>query len=290
VDSLLDRINWEAVLDTVAEHGARILLVVVMAWLAVRIMNRVAPRIATSRIIVRPGADGAEARTRLLTVTSALTRTLTFVVVAVALLMILAELGLNLAPIIAGLSVGSIALGLAAQTLVRDYLRGIVILGEQQYSVGDRVTIADRTGVVEEITLRRTLIRADDGTLHFVSNSDVSVASRHPKVAFAPTALEVTVGYNADPERVAAIVNEALAAFAEDEEWAGALQGTPVAGGFEAFSESGATLSIRLDVRQDVRWVVVGELHRRVRRALAEADLDLPRDGGAPEPRAPSDG
>ena len=121
-------------------------------------------------------------------------------VLIIALVMILGELGLDIAPAIAGLGVVGIAVGFGSQSLVRDYFNGSLILIENQFSRGDVISIAGVTGTVEEFSLRRTTIRDLDGIVHTVPNGEIKVASNRTRV-WARINLDVTVAYGTDIER-----------------------------------------------------------------------------------------
>jgi moderate conductance mechanosensitive channel len=98
-----------------------------------------------------------------------------------ALLTLLPIFGINIAPILAGLGIGGLALGLAAQTVVKDYISGIFILLEDQFRVGERIEAAGKSGIVEDFNLRRTVLKADDGSLIYVPNSQIIITSNYKR-------------------------------------------------------------------------------------------------------------
>lgn len=158
----------------------RIVTIIVAALLVQRLGGR-----GIGRVLARLAAAGshhssetaevaaARRRERALTTGSVLRSTLNFAVVLVATAMVLGELGLNLAPIVASAGILGVAVGLGSQSLVKDFVSGLFLIMEDQYGVGDRVSIEEITGVVESVGLRSTTVRADDGTLWFIRNGEI---------------------------------------------------------------------------------------------------------------------
>lgn len=273
MDEILEATGFNRLDGWFMDHWWRLLTIAVGIYVVVALLNRAAPFVLTA--FSKRGRD-PDSKQRVKTIAGAIAHTVDLLVVVAGLLLILRELEVDVAPLIAGVGVSSVAFGLAAQGIVRDYLRGIVLLAEHPYVVGDRVTIANVTGEVLEITLRHTTLRSDDGAIHTVGNGDVTVATRHVGDT-SIIRLRVTVGYDADPAQVALLIDQALSDFAADEAWDGALEGQPTVGPFEIFDEVGGTMSIEAHVRDDLRWLVMSEISRRVREALSAANIPMPK-------------
>ena len=128
-------------------------------------------------------------------------------ILIVAGLMILAELGIDIGPALAGLGIAGIAVGFGAQSLVKDYFNGSLILLENQFAIGDVVSVAGTTGTVEDFSLRRTTVRDLDGVLHTVPNSEIKVASNRTRI-WASVNLDVTVAYGTDVDLATKVVND----------------------------------------------------------------------------------
>jgi small conductance mechanosensitive channel len=203
---------------------------------------------------------------------------------AVALLIGLSALAILAPEVITALGALGVALGVAvggaigfgAQQLVRDYLNGILILGENPFSVGDFVTIAGIRGTVEEVGLRRTVVRDSDGAVHSVPNGVIEVASNFTRT-YARVNERFAVAVGTDIERATAVLNAACAAFAADSEWAsrfieppGVLRVDPSIAG-----EPGIPILVQATVRPGEQWEVAGELRRRALEALRMAHIDL---------------
>ncbi|HZP58215.1 MAG TPA: mechanosensitive ion channel domain-containing protein, partial [Dehalococcoidia bacterium] len=156
------------------DHGVAVFGSILLALIGTAIVARVV-RLALRPAVTRQmaGRPPVEVQRRVDTLAGVIVRTAQVVFILLALFTILPEFGVNIAPVIAGVGITGIALGLGAQTLVRDTLNGMFILGENQYAKGDVVTIAGVTGTVEDVTLRRTVVRDVDGVVYSVPNSSV---------------------------------------------------------------------------------------------------------------------
>lgn len=148
----------------------------VARWLLARLVNRISKRAVALR--VRTGEqDSARAervRVRALSITVLLNRTVAATIYALAIVMALSVFGINIAPIVASAGVVGVALGFGAQELVKDFIAGIFITVEDQYGAGDHVDLGAVQGVVEEVGLRVTRVRAEDGTIWYVRNGQIA--------------------------------------------------------------------------------------------------------------------
>lgn len=198
---------------------------------------------------------------------------------------------LELGPAIAGLGVVGIAVGFGAQSLVRDYFTGALILIENQYSKGDVVSIAGVTGTVEDFSLRRTTLRDLDGVVHTVPNGQISVTSNRTRT-WARVNENISVVYGTDIERATAIANEVGERLADEPSWKGRILERPRVERVEALGEYGVTLKILGAVKAGEQWSVGGELRKRLLAAFHERGVEIPsprrvliaHDGGAAQP------
>ncbi len=196
-------------------------------------------------------------------------------ILLIALVMILDQLSLNIGPAIAGLGILGIAVGFGAQSLVKDYFNGALILIENQFSVGDVVTIADVSGSVEDFSLRRTTLRDLSGTVHTVPNGEIRVASNRTRV-WARINENVQVAYDSDMDLVAATVNAVGQAMYDDPDWRRQLLEPPAMLRVQELADSGVTIKVLGSVRAAEQWAVAGELRRRLLAAFAEKGIEIP--------------
>lgn len=193
----------------------------------------------------------------------------------VAILMILDLFGIDIGPAVAGLGVAGIAVGFGAQTLVRDWLAGIFIVLENQYSAGDVVKIAGVEGVVEDFSLRRTTLRDLDGTVHSVPNGQITVASNLTRL-WARVNLDISVAYDTDIDRATEIIDRLGDELLADPEWGPRLLEAPRVIRVSSLAASSVTLKILGQVRAAEQWAVGGELRKRILAAFAHNGIEIP--------------
>ncbi len=182
----------------------------------------------------------------------------------------------DLWPAIAGLGIVLAALTLAGQSVILDYIMGVLILVEGQYFVGDTVRVGDIEGVVEEVGFRRTVLRDPNGVVHSVSNGTIRVSSNLTRI-FAVAMVDLEGVRNKDLEAVIGVMNQVGREMAEDPEWSGLIVDPPAYRSTLAFTDIGVTLRMSAKVRTQGRWSVPAELRRRMALSLAGANIHLDR-------------
>ena len=162
-------------------HGIKIVLILGAAVLISRLLKTFVRKAVTKQI--RDNISSEEEQKRIETLVSVFEGTFKFILWIVAVLMVLPELGVNTAPILASVGVAGLAIGMASKDIVSDFVSGLFIILEDQYHLGDKVKVAGLEGKVIEITLRRTIIKDGEGRTHSIPNSKVTVVSKnHNKV------------------------------------------------------------------------------------------------------------
>jgi small-conductance mechanosensitive channel len=201
---------------------------------------------------------------------------LRFFVIVIAGLMILRTFDLDIGPAVAGLGIVGVAVGFGAQSLVRDYLNGSLILIENQFSKGDVIRIAGVSGTVEDFSLRRTTLRDLDGVVHTVPNGEISISSNLTRV-WSRIHIDVTVAYGTDIDRAIAVVDAVGRDMAGDKVWKRRVLETPKVDRVSALAEYGVTLKILGTVRAPDQWAAAGELRKRLLAAFKEHGIEIPR-------------
>jgi small conductance mechanosensitive channel len=212
---------------------------------------------------------------RVLTLQRLTVRVSGVIIATIATLMVLDEIGIEIAPALAGLGVVGIAVGFGAQAIFHDWLAGIFIITENQYSIGDVVTIVGVTGRVEDVSLRRTLVRDLNGTLHSVPNGQITVASNLTS-DWSQVNLDVSVAYDTDIRRVTAVLNRVGTELAADPEWGARLIEPPSVLRVDDLGDSAVTLKITGRVHPGEQWSVSGELRARILAAFAAEGIEIP--------------
>jgi small conductance mechanosensitive channel len=197
------------------------------------------------------------------------------VIVLLAILTILPEFGVNIATLIAGLGVGGLAIAFAAQNLVRDFITGFFILLEDQYRVGDVVTISGISGVVEELGLRRTILRDLDGIVHSVPNGKVEISSNMTR-KFSRVNMDISVGYGENLDRVMEVINAVCNEMAEDPKWKPDLITAPAVVRVNKLGDSGIDIKVVGDTKPSRQWAVMGELRLRIKNTFDREGIEIP--------------
>ena len=259
-----------------------ILLIVAVALVLLRAAQLFVRRIVKA-LMDREATEGTaqelsavELKKRIDTIDNLTTNVVRFFVIVIAGLMILRTFDLDIGPAVAGLGVVGVALGFGAQSLVKDYLNGSLILIENQFSKGDVVRIAGVSGTVEDFSLRRTTLRDLDGVVHTVPNGEISIASNLTRV-WSRIHQDVTVAYGTDIDRAIAVVDAVGRDMAADKAWKRRILETPKVDRVAALAEYGVTLKILGTVRAPDQWAAAGELRKRLLAAFAEHGIEIPR-------------
>lgn len=278
----LDEPPWSDLIGSLRDEVVPIVLIIVAALVAMWLVGVFVHGIVKA-LIDREATEGTaqelsavEIKKRMDTLDELATNVIRFFIVVIAFLMILGELGLDIGPAVAGLGVVGIAVGFGAQTLVRDYLNGALILIENQYAKGDVVRLAGVAGTVEDFSLRRTTIRDIDGVVHTVPNGEVKVASNLTRV-WARINQDVTVAYGTDIDRAISVVDGVGRDLASDPVWKRRILEAPRVERVEALGEYGVTLKILGSVRATEQWAAGGEFRKRLLAALQASGIEIPR-------------
>lgn len=170
---------YQKIVSWLGIGGIKIIVILIVAWLAIRIIRFVIGR--AIKIFIERGekvlGNGVIQEQRIETLSKVFRSTVSVVIWTIAILTILPELGINITPLLAGAGIAALAVGMGAKNLIQDYLSGLFILLEDHYRVGEEIEIDGMKGKVKDLNLRRTVIRAEDGTNYFISNGQIKAAS-----------------------------------------------------------------------------------------------------------------
>ena len=221
------------------------------------------------------------------------------IIAAIVTMQFLAAVGVNLAPLLASAGVAGVAIGLAAQNIVRDMLNGILILLEDQFNVGDTIKIAGVSGVVESMTLRKTALRDGDGTLYVVPNSQITTVANQ-SVDYSVATVNVSVDFSANPDKVMELLKSIATEIRNSEDFKNIFITDPQVLGVDAVKGSELIFPVVFKTKATQQYAPVREFKRRVRLALEENGM-LPGDpyrvyaggsntkpGSAKEPEPPA--
>jgi moderate conductance mechanosensitive channel len=249
----------------------RILIILVAAWVAQMVVRRVVRRI---RIHFAARANGEEAK-RIETLGRVIRYTLTVLMLLVAGMLILNEVGVSIAPILGAAGVVGVAVGFGAQSLIKDYFTGFFLLVENQIRVGDVVEIAGKSGLVEEITLRRVKLRGYDGSVHYVSNGLITTVT-NMSTEYANAVIDVGVAYKANIDAAFEMIREVGQEMRADPRFAPRILDDLELAGVENLADSAVVIRCRIKVLPLEQWSVRREFNKRVKEALERADIEIP--------------
>jgi small conductance mechanosensitive channel len=270
-------ITVASIQEWLLEHGIVILAYIAIAYFIYRIVKAFVPRMVNG--FVKSSGKGRHSKSwferRAKTLTGLITWIVAIVTGVVAFFLILGELGMDITPLLASAGVVGIALALGAQTIVKDFLGGMFILMEDQYNKGDVVKIAGISGEVEEVNLRRTVLRDLDGIVHTIPNSAITTASNYTR-DLSRVNLDVPVAYGEDLDRVFGVINRVGKELAADSYFCKLIKTPPQVLRVQKFADSGIEIRILGDVHPSMQWEVTGELRKRLKKAFDEEGIEIP--------------
>jgi moderate conductance mechanosensitive channel len=256
-----------------AVTGLRVLIIVFIAWLVLAAAGRLI-RIF-KRYMDRQDTDPEQVK-RVETLAQVFRYIASVLVFIVAGMLVLSELGISIAPVLATAGVAGIAIGFGAQSLVKDYFNGFCILVENQIRQGDVVRIAGVSGQVEEMTLRYVQLRDYEGNVHFVPNSEIKTVTNRSR-GFAYAVMDVPVNYKADVDAVIAVMREAGAEMRGDKDWSARLLGDVEVAGMEKMADTGNVIRCRVRTLPMEQWNVRREFLRRLKPRFEQAGIEAAR-------------
>jgi len=279
------------VVGTILPPVVKIVLVVVIAHIANRFMRRAIKgfmrrmkeegmaKLEALRGKGPLGATGpldiARANMRTETIGGVLRSLTTFTIWAIAVVMVLGELGINLGPLIAGAGIVGVALGFGAQSLVKDFLSGIFMLMEDQYGIGDIVDVGDARGTIEAVTLRTTRLRDVEGTVWHVPNGQINRIANMSQ-QWARSLLDVGVAYDTDVDHATRVMKRVADEMWQDEEWGDLILDEPDVWGLQDFAADQLTMRIVIKTVPGKQFPVNREYRARLKAAFDAEGIEIP--------------
>jgi len=259
--------------DFLHDKLERLIGVALLFWVLTRLLKLITGHIL--RVAGRQSSTAAH-MAQVKTLTTVIRATGLGIIGVLAALQILPIFGLNLGPLLTSAGVAGVAIGLAAQNIVKDCFNGFLVLVEDQYNVGDTVTIAGVTGAVEAMTLRRTMIRGGDGTLFIVPNSQITTVANQTR-DFSVATINVSVDFSANPDEVITLLKQVALEVRNDPKYSSVYLADPTLLGVDAIKGSQVIYPVQLKTKANHQWAAMRETQRRIRLALEEHGM-LPGD------------
>ena len=261
------------ILSFVITTGPRILFIVgllFLFWLLARWLIR----FTLPRLKLTQYRSFDERQERIETLSRAFRSSITIIFLVVGILTVLSESGINVSVLLGGAAVFSLAIAFGAQTLVKDYFSGFMILSENQYRVGNVVQINNVSGVVEDITLRMTILRDLEGIAHFIPHSEIKIVSNLTH-GWSRVALDLKVAYKENVDTVMDVAMDIANALREDKVFGKFIIDEPEMLGVDAFVESGVIVKILIKTLPLKQWLVKREFLRRIKNRFDELNIEI---------------
>jgi len=256
-------------------HGIKIFGILVGAFILYRFSDRIIEQVIRKAIKGEPELDIEAERKREDTLIRITCLAVNIAILALAIILILGEFGIETTALVAGAGVAGIALAFGGQYLIRDFFTGAFIILENQYRVGDVVCLDTTCGLVEDITLRMTVLRDLDGTVHHIPNGEVKKTSNLTKT-FSRVNLDVGVSYDCDIEKVIKVVNKVGQELAKDPDFVDDIKKAPEFLRVDDFGDSAIVIKILGDTQPLKQWRVAGEYRKRLLVAFKKANIVIP--------------
>ncbi len=252
--------------------GPRIVVILVLMFLGVRLSRAAAAR--TFVLLGRRKMD-EEYRKRADTLSAVVAYALGAIVIVVAALMILAELNIHIAPILAAAGVVGIAVGFGAQNLVQDVISGFFILLEDEIRVGDVVEIAGKTGLVERLNLRMVVLRDMAGSVHYVRNGKIDVVTNMTK-DYSYSVFDISVGSGANVDEVIKVLKQVDEELRADPAFGADVLAPMEILGLDRFADSTMVIKARIKTKPIKQWDIGRAFNRRLKQTFDERNIDAP--------------
>ena len=278
--------------ELVVARPAKLLLIVLLGWLATRLLRRAIRRFVSGLRSVQADVvaaaeksagtllrtapvSSARAAQRAETIGSLVSSVGSFTVWTVAVFMAFAELGLQIGPLLAGAGIVGIALGFGAQNLVRDFLSGMFMLMEDQYGVGDVIDAGPASGVVEGVSLRTTRLRDVEGNVWHIPNGTITrVANKSQE--WSRALLDIEVAYGTDVEHATGVIKRVADEAWRDTALSSEILEEPEVWGVERFDADGMAVRLVVKTRPLSQWKVARELRAGITRAFEAEGIEIP--------------
>ena len=256
------------------QSGLRVLLIAALAYALVRAVTLVVQRFE-HEVNQGTGLDALERAKRARTLGSLVRNVASALIVGMAILMVLRELGIDIAPVLAGAGVAGLAIGFGAQTLVRDIISGFFLILEDQVRVGDVAAINGQGGLVEAINLRTIVLRDSEGTVHVFPNGAIDTLANRSK-DFSFYVIDLGISYREDPDRVTGVLQEIGGAMQADDRYGPMILAPIEVFGVNAFGDWAVQLQLRIKTIPLKQWEVGRELRRRILKVFDERGIEIP--------------
>ncbi len=264
-------------LDVFLVNAIRIAVILVFAYIATLVVSRLlrGVRKYTVKVMARAGGGNEiELEKRANTIAGLTRKALLVLIWTIAWLMVLKEMNFDVRPLLAGAGVVGVAIGFGAQNIVKDVLSGLFMMMENQIRINDIAVINGKGGLVEEINLRTTILRGEDGAAHIFSNGSIQSLSNLTR-EFSYYVFSLGISYQNDTDQAVTVLKEVAEALANEEPYRSAILAPLEIWGVDQLSNSAVMIKARFKTMPSQQWLVGREMNRRIKKRFGEAHIDL---------------
>lgn len=265
--------DLENIVEWLSTTGLHVVLIIIVAVIVHWLLS-LGVRHLTKRIQAMDNEEDSPLDRRAETVSSLVKTTGLVVIITVAVLMIMDQVGLNIGPILASVGVVSLALGLGAQTLVKDIIGGLFIILEDQFHIGDVIDIDGHAGTVENMTLRVTMVRDLHGTLHFIPNGEIRIVANRSR-DWGTAVIDVGITYKDDVDKALALLESIGLAAMDDPEYGQAILEPPTVTGVEGLEDWQVRIRLMVKTEAGQQWNLQRYLRARIREEFPANDITI---------------
>lgn len=252
--------------------GLKIVLIVIVTLIVMKVVRVVSSRLS---VLFLKKEEDEESRKRAQTLSSVIRNLLNVVILVLALMTILGQLGIEIGPLLAAAGIVGLAIGFAGQSLVKDVINGFFILLWDQIRVGDVVQVAGQGGLVEKINLKMTVLRDLAGSVHFIPNGNIDVVTNMTK-DYSRYVFEIGVAYREDVDEVMEVIKEVDEEIRKDPEYKKDILEPLEIFGLDKFADSAIVIKARIKTKPIKQWGVGREFNRRLKKKFDENDIEIP--------------
>jgi small conductance mechanosensitive channel len=254
------------------EAGVTIVVVLLLALVLLKIAQLLSSKVTS--VLVKKRPDG-ESKKRAETLSGVVRNVFVVMIWAIAIMVVLSEVGIEIGPILAAAGIVGLAVGFGAQDLVKDVINGFFILLEDQIRVGDVVQIAGKGGLVEKVNLKMTILRDLQGHVHFIPNGSIDTVTNMTK-EFSFYLFEFGVAYREDVDHVIEVIKQVDEDIRNDENYKYEILEPIEIFGLDKFADSAIIIKARIKTMPIKQWHVGREYNRRIKKAFDEKDIEIP--------------
>ncbi|UCE24418.1 MAG: mechanosensitive ion channel family protein [Candidatus Zixiibacteriota bacterium] len=267
IQNIIDR-----VVDWLSTSGLKVALIIILALVALKVATLLSRRILAP--LIKEEFE-EEARKRAQTLNSLIRYIFTVIILAVAIMMILGEFGIEIGPVLAAAGIVGLAVGFGAQHLVQDIISGFFILMDDSIRVGDVVNIAGKGGLVERVNLRVTVLRDLAGNVHYVRNGQIDVVTNMTK-EYSHYVFDIGVAYREDVDQVIELIREIDEDLRADDAFKSDILAPIEVFGLDQFADSAVIIKARTKTKPIKQWSVGREFNRRLKKKFDEKGIEIP--------------